>query len=66
MSFERGVRDDLPDDASMDCSVCWWRYDPQVGDDSRGVPPGTPFRALPPDWCCPGCDAPRWKFMPCV
>jgi rubredoxin len=22
-----------------------------------------PFAELPDDWCCPGCDAPRHKFM---
>jgi rubredoxin len=38
-------------------------YDPAVGDDSRGIPPGTSFAELPDDWCCPGCDAPRHKFM---
>ena len=27
------------------------------------IPGGTAFASLPDDWCCPGCDAPKHKFM---
>ena len=47
----------------LECGVCWWVYDPAEGDDLRGIPPGVAFAELPADWCCPGCDAPRHKFM---
>lgn len=47
----------------LECGVCWWVYDPAAGDDVRGIAPGTPFAELPDDWCCPGCDAPKHKFM---
>ena len=53
------------DTASLECGICWWVYDPANGDETRHIPPGTPFSALPADWCCPGCDAPRHKFMAC-
>ena len=47
----------------LECGICWWVYDPLQGDDVRGIPGGTAFAELPADWCCPGCDAPRHKFM---
>lgn len=62
MRFEGSFLDVKPDDR-LECGICWWVYDPALGDETRGVPPGTPFSALPEDWCCPGCDAPRHKFM---
>ena len=48
---------------SLECGICWWVYDPAEGDPTRQIPAGTAFLALPADWCCPGCDAPRHKFM---
>lgn len=62
MRFQGSVLDVAPQDR-LECGICWWVYDPAVGDDSRGIPPGVPFAELPADWCCPGCDAPRHKFM---
>lgn len=46
-----------------ECGICWYRYDPAVGDDVWQVPPGTPFEALPPEWRCPSCDGPKEKFL---
>lgn len=62
MRFEGSFHDVKPDDR-LECGICWWVYDPAIGDDSRAIPPGTAFADLPVDWCCPGCDAPRHKFM---
>lgn len=59
----------LGDDARLDasdrleCGICWWVYDPSVGDPSAHVAAGTPFAALPEQWRCPNCDAPKHKFM---
>lgn len=61
-SFEGSAQGAAPDEA-LECGICWWVYDPALGDETRGVPPGTPFAALPDDWCCPGCDAGKHKFM---
>lgn len=49
----------------LECGICWWVYDPASGDDLRRVPPGTAFADLPEDWCCPGCDNPKQRFMKC-
>jgi rubredoxin len=37
-------------------------YDPAVGDVEHGVKPGTPFEALPENWVCPICGAPKTSF----
>ncbi len=58
-----GDKDRLTPQARLECGICWWVYDPRQGDDVRGIPPGTPFADLPDDWCCPGCDNPKHKFM---
>lgn len=62
MRFEGSFLDVKPEDR-LECGICWWVYDPAIGDDVRGIQPGTAFADLPDDWHCPGCDAPRHKFM---
>jgi rubredoxin len=47
----------------LECKICWWVYDPAVGDAEAQVPPGTPFSALPGHWRCPECDGDRDQFM---
>ena len=37
------------------CLECSYIYDPRKGDSIQGVPPGTPFRKLPPTWRCREC-----------
>ena len=61
--FENFGRAEVEDEASMECGICWYVYDPAKGDDVWQVPPGTPFSALSEDWRCPNCDAPPSKFM---
>ncbi|MHC1592620.1 MAG: rubredoxin [Methermicoccaceae archaeon] len=46
------------------CTVCGYIYDPDVGDPDAGIPPGTPFEALPDDWMCPSCGATKDSFQP--
>ena len=53
----------LDDAARLECKICWYCYDPAVGDAVRQVEPGTPFSALPQDWRCPQCDGERNQFM---
>jgi len=53
----------LADDANLECKICWYRYDPAVGDPVWQIPPGTPFSALPRQWRCPECDGDRDQFM---
>ncbi|WP_315700801.1 MULTISPECIES: rubredoxin [unclassified Bradyrhizobium] len=58
-----GIPSGLADDVSMECGICWTHYDPAQGDAVAQIPAGTPFSALPEDWRCPTCDAPKSKFM---
>ena len=58
-----GANDRISPAAIMECKICWTPYDPAEGDDTRQILPGTPFIALPDDWKCPGCDAPKEQFL---
>ncbi len=58
-----GAADKISPQAIMECKICWTPYDPAEGDDYRQVEAGTPFFALPDDWSCPNCDAPKAQFM---
>lgn len=53
----------LSPEARLECGVCWWLYDPAVGDPQGQVPPGTAFADLPEQWRCPHCDGEKHKFM---
>lgn len=48
---------------AMQCGVCWYVYDPAVGDEDANVLPGTPFLALPTGWTCPYCGAAPERFL---
>ncbi len=50
-------------DTRMECRVCWYVYDPTVGDEVYQIPAGTAFSDLPDDWVCPECDGSRQQFM---
>lgn len=58
-----GATDKISAQAVMECKVCWTPYDPAEGDDYRQIEPGTAFTALPSDWSCPNCSAPKEQFM---
>ncbi|MEM6482907.1 MAG: [NiFe]-hydrogenase assembly chaperone HybE, partial [Pseudomonadota bacterium] len=58
-----GAEDKISPQAIMECKICWTPYDPAEGDDYRQIDPGTPFTALPVDWSCPNCSAPKEQFM---
>jgi [NiFe] hydrogenase assembly HybE family chaperone len=53
----------LADEASLECGICWWVYDPALGDEVAQIAAGTPFARLPDAWRCPNCDAEKHKFM---
>ncbi len=44
------------------CTICGYVYDPEKGDPSAGIKPGTPFEKLPEDWVCPVCGASKDQF----
>ncbi len=46
------------------CLMCGYIYDPQAGDPSGGIEPGTSFEDLPDDWICPDCGVGKDEFEP--
>ena len=48
----------------LQCTVCGYIYDPEVGDPEKSIPPGTSFEDLPADWTCPVCGAAKDMFEP--
>lgn len=58
-----GAQDKISPLAIMECKICWTPYDPAEGDDFRQISPGTAFTALPEDWSCPNCSAPKEQFL---
>jgi rubredoxin len=54
----------LSDDSRLECRICWYVYDPELGDDVEQIPPGTPFADLPAHWRCPQCDSDKALFLP--
>lgn len=44
------------------CNVCGYIYDPELGDPSADIAPGTSFEALPDDWMCPDCGVGKEDF----
>jgi rubredoxin len=42
--------------------VCGYVYDPELGDSTQGIAPGTPFEDLPDDWVCPDCGLGKDAF----
>ena len=53
----------LRDNSTLECKICWYKYDPAVGDEYWQIPPGTPFSQLPPHWTCPNCDGGKDGFL---
>ncbi|MDF1578206.1 MAG: rubredoxin [Desulfurivibrionaceae bacterium] len=47
--------------AKYECP-CGYIYDPDEGDESTGIEPGTAFEDLPADWVCPVCGAEKEEF----
>jgi flavin reductase (DIM6/NTAB) family NADH-FMN oxidoreductase RutF/rubredoxin len=53
------------EEGSMDtftCTICGYQYNPEEGDPTAGIPPGTPFEDLPDDYKCPICNASKEYF----
>jgi rubredoxin len=46
-----------------ECTSCGYVYDPQKGDPTQGIPPGTAFEDLPDGWMCPECGAEKEMFQ---
>lgn len=46
------------------CLLCGYVYDPEMGDPTQDIAPGTPFAQVPDDWVCPLCYVPKTEFEP--
>jgi rubredoxin/flavin reductase (DIM6/NTAB) family NADH-FMN oxidoreductase RutF len=44
------------------CKVCGYVYDPEKGDETQNVKPGTKFKELPENWKCPVCGVSKEYF----
>ena len=53
----------LPAHTRLECKICWWVYDPALGDPVWQIDPGTAFNDLPAHWRCPECDGDAEQFM---
>ena len=42
---------------------CQYVYDPELGDPTQEIPPGTPFEKLPDTWVCPLCGLGKKYFV---
>ncbi|MGE5336347.1 MAG: rubredoxin [Gemmatimonadota bacterium] len=47
----------------LECRICWYVYDPAIGDPVWQIAPGTAFDDLPAHWTCPNCAAERSHFL---
>ena len=45
------------------CKKCGYVYNPETGDATQGISPGTPFEELPDLWHCPRCGAKKSSFV---
>jgi rubredoxin len=44
------------------CLGCGFSYDEALGLPEHGIPPGTRWKDIPEDWCCPDCGTPKSRF----
>ena len=44
------------------CLIFGWIYDEAAGSPDDGIPPGTPWDDVPPNWTCPECGARKEDF----
>jgi rubredoxin len=57
----------MPEEQTLQCYVCLmcgYVYDPEMGDPSQQIAPGTEFAAIPDDWVCPLCYVDKAEFEP--
>ncbi len=44
------------------CLICGFIYDEAAGLPDEGLPPGTRWEDIPPNWACPECQARKEDF----
>ena len=46
----------------MQCMICGYIYDEELGDEDEGLAPGTKWDDIPDDWICPECGIGKEDF----
>lgn len=59
---EQQEKETNDDGSTYTCKICGFQYNPEEGDPTAGIPPGTPFEDLPEDYKCPICNAGKEYF----
>lgn len=59
---EKAVGDEAKSMSEHICIICGYTYDPEIGEPSLGIPPGTAFEDLPEEFTCPICSAGKSYF----
>lgn len=49
-------------DRTWMCLLCGFIYDEAQGRPEEGIPPGTAWKDVPPNWTCPECGARKEDF----
>lgn len=57
---EQKQTDEMP--GTFTCTICGFQYNPEEGDPTAGIPPGTPFEDVPDEYKCPICNASKEYF----
>ena len=47
----------------MQCKVCGYKYNPNIGEKRGNVEAGTEWENIPDEFICPVCGAPKMKFV---
>jgi len=64
VTVEEPEHEHIFDGENYICQICGYTYNPEEGDPTMGIPPGTPFESLPEDYKCPVCNASKEYFKP--
>ena len=64
VTMEEPEHEHIFDGENYICQICGYTYNPEEGDPTIGIPPGTPFEKLPDDYKCPVCNASKEYFKP--
>lgn len=64
VTVEEPEHEHIFDGENYICQICGYTYNPEEGDPTMGIPPGTPFEKLPEDYKCPVCNASKEYFKP--
>ena len=49
--------------AKYKCKLCGYIYDEEVGDERKGIAPGTLWEDIASGYKCPSCGVPKTSFV---